>query len=72
VKAITSRRYPRVTVDGTGVVSRAGTALVRELADRVGLTGEVSVAVDGIRRRAGGHDPGQVLVDLAVMLADGG
>jgi Transposase DDE domain group 1 len=72
VKAITSRRYPRVTVDGTGVVSHAGTALVRELADRVGLTGEVSVAVDGIRRRAGGHDPGQVLVDLAVMLADGG
>jgi hypothetical protein len=29
-------------------------------------------AVDGLRRRGGGHDPGQVLVDVAVMLADGG
>ena len=28
--------------------------------------------MDGVRRRGGGHDPGQVLVDLAVMLADGG
>jgi hypothetical protein len=28
--------------------------------------------VDGVRRRRGGHDPGQVLVDVAVMLADGG
>jgi hypothetical protein len=64
--------YPRVTVDGTGVVSHAGTALLRELADRVGLRAEFAVAMDGIRCRAGGHDPGQVLVDLAVMLADGG
>jgi hypothetical protein len=61
-----------VTVDGTGVVSHAGTALLRELADRVGLTAEFAVAADGIRQRAGGHDLGQVLVDLAVMLADGG
>ena len=28
--------------------------------------------MDGLRCRGGGHDPGQVLVDLAVMLADGG
>jgi hypothetical protein len=61
-----------VTVDGSGVVSHAGTALLRELADRVGLTAEFGVAMDGLRRRAGGHDPGQVLVDLAVVLADGG
>jgi hypothetical protein len=64
--------YPRVSVDGTGVVSHAGTALLRELADRVGLRAEFAVAMDGTRCRAGGHDPGQVLVDLAVMLADGG
>jgi hypothetical protein len=61
-----------VTVDGTGVVSHAGTALLRELADRVGLRAEFSVAMDTTRCRAGRHDPGQVLVDLAVMLADGG
>jgi hypothetical protein len=28
--------------------------------------------MDGLRRRGRGHDPGQVLVDLEVMLADGG
>jgi hypothetical protein len=71
VKATTARVYPRVSVDGSGVVSHAGTALLRELADRVGLRAEFAVAVDGTRCRAGGHDPGQVLVDLAVMLADG-
>jgi Transposase DDE domain group 1 len=61
-----------VTADGTGVVSHVGTALLRELVERTGLRAEYSSAVGGIRRRGGGHDPGQVLVDLAVMLADGG
>ena len=61
-----------VTTDGTGVVSHAGTALLRELAERTGLRAECSAAVDGLRVRGGGHDPGQVLVDVAVMLADGG
>jgi hypothetical protein len=63
---------PVVTTDGTGVLSHAGTALPRELAERVGLRAEYSVATDGLRRRGGGHDPGQMLVDLAVMLTDGG
>jgi hypothetical protein len=61
-----------VSVDGTGVVSHAGTALLRELAERTGLRAEYACALDGVRARGGGHDPGQVLVDLAVMLADGG
>jgi hypothetical protein len=61
-----------VATDGTGIVSHAGTALLRELAERTGLRAEYSAAADGLRRRGGGHDPGQVLVDLAVMLADGG
>jgi hypothetical protein len=26
----------------------------------------------GLRQRKGGHDPGRVAVDVAVMLADGG
>ena len=72
MKATTARVYPRVSTDGTGVVSHAGSALLRELADRVGLRAEFAAAVDGIRYRGGGHDPGQVLVDLAVMLANGG
>lgn len=66
------RAWPVVTTDGTGVVSHAGTALLRELAERTGLRAEYTAALDGLRRRSGGHDPGQVLVDLAVMLADGG
>jgi hypothetical protein len=61
-----------VTTDGRGVVSHAGTALLRELAERTGLRAEYAAVLDGLRRRGGGHDPGQVLVDLAVMLADGG
>lgn len=66
------RAWPVVTTDGTGVVSHAGTALLRELAERTGLRAEYTAVLDGLRRRSGGHDPGQVLVDLAVMLADGG
>jgi hypothetical protein len=72
VKGIGRRSWPRVTADGAGVVSHAGTALLRELAERVGLRAQYSTALDGLRARRGGHDPGQVLVDLAVTLADGG
>jgi hypothetical protein len=62
---------PRVTADGTGVVSHVGAALLRILADRTGLTGGLSGA---LARRDWWpvHDRGRVLVDLAVMIADGG
>ena len=43
-----------------------------ELADRVGLTGALSEALAGTRERRSAHDPGRVIRDLAVMLADGG
>ena len=36
MKDTTAWVYPRVSTDGTGVVSHAGTALLREVADRVG------------------------------------
>lgn len=61
----------RVTADGTGVVSHVGAALLRILADRAGLTAALSAGL----ARAGWwpvHDRGRVLVDLAVMIADGG
>jgi Transposase DDE domain group 1 len=61
-----------VTADGEGVVSHAGAALLVELADRVGLTGELSGALAPTRERRSAHDPGRVLRDVAVMLADGG
>ncbi len=67
----TSRTPPVVTADGAGVVSHAGTVLLAELADRIGLTAALSEATDGLRSRRSGHDPGRVLVDVAVAIADG-
>jgi hypothetical protein len=61
-----------VAPDGEGLVSHAGAALLGEAADRIGLTRELSRALAGVRERRGKHDPGRVIRDLAVMLADGG
>ncbi len=61
-----------VTADGEGLVSHAGGALLVELADRVGLTDALSDALAETRERRSVHDPGRVLRDVAVMLADGG
>jgi len=60
-----------VTGDGTGVVAHAGGVAVRLLADRVGLTVGLSKAL-ARRSFSPVHDRGQVLVDIAVLLADGG
>jgi hypothetical protein len=43
-----------------------------DLADATGLASAVSDALASLRRRASGHDPGRIALDLAVMLADGG
>src|SRR5215217_4870479 len=61
-----------VAPDGAGLVSHAGAALLAEVADRTGLTRELSRALAGLRERRRRHDPGRVIRDLAVMLADGG
>lgn len=61
-----------VVADGEGLVSRAGAALVAQVGDRLGLTRALSLRLAGIKQRRGGHDPGRVIRDLAVMLADGG
>jgi Transposase DDE domain group 1 len=60
-----------VEVGGHGVVSHAGSAVLRLLADGTGLTGALSKA---LRRRGFTpvHDRGRVLVDAAVCIADGG
>jgi hypothetical protein len=60
-----------VTADGTGVVAHAGSVAVRLLADKVGLTQGLSGAL-ARRSFVPVHDRGQVLVDVAVLLADGG
>src|SRR5918992_5196349 len=61
-----------VRADGTGLSSRAGTALLPLAAERLGLTGTLGWALGETRERRSGHDPGRVFCDLAVMLADGG
>jgi hypothetical protein len=68
------RTRPRllVTADGAHVVGHAGARLLSDLADATGLTGGLSAAMAPTKRRARGHDRGQVLADLAVMVADGG
>ena len=62
----------RVTADGSGQVAHAGSALLGGTADRIGLTRALSDAMAPTRQRASAHDPGVVLRDLVVMLADGG
>src|ERR1700677_5249500 len=61
-----------VSADGAGLVSHAGSALLAQVADRLGLTRALSLRLAGIKQRRRGHDPGRVIRDLAVMLADGG
>ena len=69
-----NRRRPRTkfTGDGTGIVNHVGARLIADLADEVGLTSALSAAMAPTKQRRRGHDRGEVLVDVAVMLADGG
>jgi len=60
-----------VEVAGQGVVSHAGSAAVRLLADRTGLTGALSRALTR-RGFSPVHDRGRVLTDTAVLIVDGG
>jgi hypothetical protein len=60
-----------VEVAGHGVVSHAGSAVLRLLAEGTGLTGALSTVL----RRPGFaplHDRGRGLVNTAVLIADGG
>jgi hypothetical protein len=62
----------KVSADGSGLVSRAGVALLRELTVETGLgAGWTTVMMDTYRGLPI-HQPGRVLADLAVMIADGG
>ena len=67
----TTRPKITVTTDGVGVVSHAGSRLLADLADRTRLTSQLSEALAPLRKPRAVHDPGRVLVDLAVAVADG-
>ena len=61
-----------VTSDGAGLVSHVGSVLLSQVADKSGLTRGLSRGLGPLQLRAGSHDRGRVVRDLAVMLADGG
>ena len=60
-----------VAGDGVGVIAHTGSIALRMVAERTGLVKQLSKAM--VRRSfVPVHDRGQVVTDLAVMLADGG
>jgi DDE family transposase len=70
----TTGPYPGSTVDGGGssVVPHAGSTLVLRTAQTVGLTTALSAALAPWRKPLAQHDPGKIVLDLAVSLAIGG
>jgi hypothetical protein len=69
VKATGWLKGLEVTGGGAGIVSHAGLALLRALADKTGLTAGLSKALASDRLLV--HDRGQVMADLACAIADG-
>ena len=66
-------RRVKVSADGEGLVSRAGVALLRELTIDTGLAdGWTNALLDTYKAFPTVHQPGRVLADLAVVIADGG
>jgi hypothetical protein len=53
-----------VTADGAGLVSHAGSALLGQVADKLGLTAALSRRLGAVKQRRRGHDPGRVICDL--------
>jgi hypothetical protein len=69
----TSRcRKPVIAVDGAGITNHAGSAALSELADTLGWTPALSKGMAPSRCRRSVHDPGEVLRDVMVTIADGG
>nr|WSX77830.1 IS1380 family transposase [Streptomyces sp. NBC_00899] len=66
--------YPHVRVEGGGrtVVSQAGAVLLVETVRKAGLDQAISAALAPWRRPRAVHDPGKVLLDVALAVAMGG
>ncbi|MFD8425726.1 IS1380 family transposase [Streptomyces sp. NPDC059668] len=69
-----SGSYPHVRVEGTGdgAVSQAGGVLLVETVRRAGLDAALSTALAPWREPRTVHDPGKVVLDLALAVALGG
>lgn len=66
--------YPRVRVEGSdrGVVSQAGAVLLVETARKTGLGTAISAALTPWRKPRAVHEPGKVLLDVALTVAGDG
>ncbi|MFJ4623029.1 IS1380 family transposase [Streptomyces sp. NPDC088812] len=69
-----SGSYPRVRVEGggRGVVSQAGSVLLVETVRKSGLDAAISAGLTPWRKPRAVHDPGKVLLDVALAVALGG
>ncbi len=67
-------RRPKITVsaDGTGIVSQAGGLLLTRALAVTGLDAGLTAGLERWRAPRAAHDPGNIIADLAVMLALGG
>ncbi|MFI1510039.1 transposase [Streptomyces sp. NPDC020597] len=66
--------YPRVRIEGGGrtVVSQAGGVLLVETVRKAGLDTAISAALTPWRKTRAVHDPGKILLDVALAVALGG
>ncbi|MFI5784058.1 IS1380 family transposase [Nocardia sp. NPDC051570] len=66
--------YPLLSVDGdgSGVVSQAGAVLLSRTAEKVGLIRGLSAALAPWGKRLATHNPGKIVLDLAIAVALGG
>lgn len=65
--------YPRVRIEGGGaVVSQAGGVLLVETVRKAGLDTAISAALTPWRKARAVHDPGKILLDVALAVALGG
>lgn len=66
--------YPRLAVDGagSGVVSQAGAQLLVRTAEKIGLVKGLAKALSPWRKPLATHDPGKIVLDLAISIAIGG
>lgn len=66
--------YPKLSVDTTdsALVSQSGAVILIRTAEKTGLTTALSEALSPWRKPTAQHDPGKILLDLALSLAVGG
>ena len=66
--------YPKLSVDTTGnaLVSHGGAITLIRTAEKTGLTTALSEALSPWRKPATQHDPGKIILDLALSLTLGG